>query len=160
MTSEKLKTSLESGPHSLLLAMVGTWRGSSKVWFGPGEPHDVAEIEGTLKPLMDGRFVMHEYRSSMEGKPLEGLCILGYSNANAQWQCAWIDDFHMGTGILFSEGTGPNFNALGHYTAEGQTWGWRTEITMPNTNELVMSAYNVIPEEGEMLATEIRYNRV
>ena len=143
-----------------MLAMAGTWRGISKVWFGPGEPHDVADIEGTLKPLMDGRFMLHEYCTSMEGKPLQGMYIMGYASGTSQWQCAWIDNFHMGTGILFSEGKGAGFNALGHYTAEGQTWGWRTEITMPTVNELVISANNVIPGEGEMPATEIRYSRM
>ncbi len=161
----KFETSLATGPHQELSKLIGEWTGTSSVWFEPGDPTDVAPIEGTFRSLLDGRYVIHEYKSSMKGKVLEGLAIYGYHIDLKRYQSAWIDSFHTGLAIMFSEGErGSTKNAVtGSYayvTPElEQHWGWRTELEFVNDNEVVITAYNISPDGHEDIATQIKYNR-
>ncbi|HEX2534663.1 MAG TPA: DUF1579 family protein, partial [Chitinophagaceae bacterium] len=121
-------------------------------------------MTGTVRPLFDGRFVQHEYKGSFQGKPFEGIAIYGFHLKSGTFQCAWMDTFHMGTGIMLSEGKkgAPGFDVQGAYAASAedpQLWGWRTEIHQPHENELVITAYNQSPEGEETKATETVYRR-
>lgn len=163
--STKLEESLKSGQHKNLNSLVGNWEGQTKTWFEPGEPIDVATIKGTIKPLFDGRFIQHEYASSFQGAAFEGFAIYGYHIKTGKFQCAWMDTFHMGTGIMFSEGSkaGKFFDVLGGYEASAEDptlWGWRTEITILDENELLITFYNISPEGQEAKATETAYRRI
>jgi hypothetical protein len=164
MSASKLETSLASGEHKQLNNLTGTWSGTSSTWFEPGDPIDVAPISGTIRPLFDGRFIIHEYKSSFQGAPFEGIAIYGYHMKTGKFQCAWMDTFHMGTGIMLSESQkGQSFyNVLGQYEASAENpelWGWRTEITQQDDNTITITAYNIQPGETEQKATEIVYNR-
>src|SRR5690606_34776246 len=103
---------------------------------------------------------VHEYESSFQGKPFKGMTILGYDLQNEQWQAAWVDSFHMSTAIMFSEGNpAANFNVMGSYGSPGVPgrWGWRTEVSQPKDNSIIIAHYNVPPGEEEVLAVEIKY---
>jgi len=161
-----LETSKASGPHKELNRLAGNWQGTSKVWFEPGEPVDTTEVTGTMKLVMNGKYLMHEYKSSFQGKPLEGLSIYAYNLMLERYECAWIDSFHTSTFILFSEGkrhTGENkvLGTYGYVTPETeQFWGWRTEMNIVSDDEVIITAYNITPEGEEQKATEIAYKRV
>lgn len=165
MSAVKLSDSLETGYHKQLSALAGEWQGSTKTWFEPDKVHDESPAHGTIKPLLGGRFLLHEYKGSFEGKPLEGFAIIGFHLLSGTFQCAWIDSFHMGTGILFSESTPTEnlFSALGHYgNWEGfpEKWGWRTVINMQDENNMTITAYNISPEGEEQIATQTEYKRI
>ena len=162
--SSKLEQSLEAGPHHQLLQLAGNWEGTTSTWFEPGDPVDVSPMTGTIRPLFDGRFVLHEYKGIFQGKPFEGICIMGYHLQSQTFQSAWVATFHMGTGIMFSE-SGPNdhfFSALGAYSSGGdapEQWGWRTEAKVEDENTIVLTAYNITPSGEEAIATQTRYTR-
>lgn len=164
--SQKLEASKADGAHSQLSRLTGDWEGTTTVWFEPGKIADQSPIHGTMRLILDGRFILHEYKGSFGGKPLEGLAILGYHLETGKYQTAWIDSFHNGTAIMFSESArnAKKFNVLGSYeyvTPEvDQKWGWRTEIELLDDDELRMTAYNVTPEGMETKATETVYKRV
>jgi len=161
----KFDDSIQEGPHLLLNKMAGHWTGTVRTWFEPGKIADESFIEGTLEPVLGGRFLLHEYKSEFAGKPLEGITIIGYDLNTRSYQSAWIDSFHMGTGIMFSrrKSEAPGFDVLGGYevTQDGaeQLWGWRTEIRQPGDDTLLFTAYNITPDGEETLANEIRYER-
>lgn len=159
----KLENSLEDGPHALLEKMEGEWKGVARTWFQPDIIADESPISGTIRKLMNGRFLMHEYEGSMGGKPLQGLCILGYDLHTCKFQSAWVDSFHMGTGIMFSEGGSEDaISVLGHYSSydeEPVTWSWRTEITYMQDDTLLLTAYNISPDGVATKASEILYYR-
>ena len=100
---------------------------------------------------------------TLAGQPFEGVAIYGYDLATSKFQAAWVDSFHMSTGMMFSEGDpGEKFAVLGSYDAGGPDvprWGWRTEIEVTDDNNIVVTAYNITPEGEESKATETRYQR-
>jgi hypothetical protein len=164
MAQSKFETSLESGIHSRLQAMAGSWTGTTKTWFEPETVADESPMTGTIRPVLGGRFLMHEYQGSLSGKPFEGIAIYGFDLGNNAFQSAWVDSFHMSTGIMFSQGgeVGNGFSVLGSYGGEGipTPWGWRTVLELVSPDELIITAYNISPEGQEDKATETVYKRI
>ena len=164
--SQKLETSKTSGPHLMLSKMVGSWKGTAKTWFDPAKLEDESPITGTMQLILDGRFILHEYRSQFGDKPIVGMAIYGYHLELQKFQCAWIDSFHNGSAIMFSQGEKgeSNMKVLGSYayvTPEiEQHWGWRTEIELLNDAEMVITAFNISPDGEETKATETHYRKV
>ena len=76
---------------------------------------------------------------------------------------AWIDSFHMGTGIMFSQGKNSDklFSVLGNYGGAElpEPWGWRTEIELKDRDTMIVTAYNISPEGEEAKATETIFHR-
>ena len=160
----KLEESLASGPHQQFSQLTGTWSGTTRTWFEPGEPVDVSPMTGSIRPLFDGRFVLHEYEGSFQGKVFQGVAIYGYHLPTQTFQSVWLDAFHMGTGMMFSRSKpgDPFYSVEGSYDTTDehpQTWGWRTEILVKSPDELVITAFNIAPTGEEMKATETVYQR-
>ena len=162
--TDELSDSLASGPHALLAGLIGDWAGMTQTWFIPGELGDESETTGTVRAILDGRFVVHEYRGSLAGETMEGQATLGFHVAPSRFVCAWVDSAHNGTAVMLSEGE-PGatdvISVLGSYDAEeGPPWGWRTTFARPSPDELVNSHFNIPPGGEEYLGVETRYGRV
>jgi multimeric flavodoxin WrbA len=164
--SQNFALSKKEGAHYHLGRLTGSWAGTAKTWFDPSKLEDESPVSGTLRSVMDGLYVLHEYSGSFQGKPLTGMAIIGYNLGLSRYECAWIDSFHTSSAILFSEGKrgDDEVSVLGSYayvTPETeQQWGWRTVIEMITDDEMVITAYNISPEGEETKATETVYKRV
>src|SRR5690606_4615381 len=101
--ADKFETSKASGVHAQLARLEGNWEGIARVWFEPDKVADESPMKGTMKLVLGGRFILHEYQGSFGGKPLEGIAIYGYHLALGKYQCAWVDSYHNGTAIMLSE---------------------------------------------------------
>ncbi len=128
----------------MLKSMVGSWEGTCRTWFRPGELADESSVKGEIKPMLGGKFVRHTYEGTMKGKPRTGEETIAFSSAQQKWQVSWLDDFHMSDGILFSEGekTEKGFSVTGQYSmAPGQpVWSWRTEYELIDNDHLTITA--------------------
>jgi hypothetical protein len=164
--SKLVQSLAPGGAHYRLAQLAGTWAGTARTWFEPDKLADASPITGTIRPVLEGRFVVHEYRASLQGKPLTGMAIHGYHIDFDRYETAWIDSFHCGTSILVSQGErraqedAAPMSVLGHYSVPGhEPWGWRTTLEMPDPDHLVITHYNVVPGFGEAKAVEIQYTR-
>jgi hypothetical protein len=164
--SEKLENSKKNGPHHQLQKLAGKWEGVAKTWFEPTTVHDASPVQATIRPVLDGMYMLQEYTGSFEGKPIQGLALYGYNLMLQRFETVWVDSFHTGTAFLFSEGKrgSAEWNVKGTYayvTPETeQYWGWRTTVEMPDDHTLVLRSFNVSPEGEEQLSTEAVLTRI
>ncbi len=163
----KFEESLASGKHQWLNKMAGKWEGVTKTWFEPDKLADESPMTGTIKPILGGKFIMHEYNGTMQGKPYEGISIYGYNMSDEKFESVNVDSFHTGTFIMMqqSDEGAEKFAARGNYywkvsPEEIQTWGWRTELDLQDDDTLVLLIYNITPAGEEALAVETIDKRV
>ena len=150
-------------PHHFLSQLAGHWQGTSKLWLEPDKLAGESPIVGTIQLILDGRFALFLYQSSIEGEAQHGMFTFGYNTTLERYEASWVDSFHNNTAIMFCEGNAieNGFAVLGSYPdpTGGPEWGWRTEVQW-NGNELIMTAYNITPEGEEAKATEAILNKV
>ncbi|MCY1042203.1 DUF1579 domain-containing protein [Corallococcus sp. bb12-1] len=165
MSQDRLQQSQSpGGPHHFLSRLVGGWEGVARTWFEPDKVEDESPITGTFRSVLDGRFVVHEYTSSMGGKPLSGIATLGHHLDLRQFTMSWVDTFHVGSDImplLGEAGVSDKFSVSGTYFAgdDAPRWGWRVDIDQPSPDALVITHFNIQPGEAPQKAIEIQYRR-
>ena len=159
MTFEKSTGS----PHHFLAQLAGNWKGVSKLWLEPDHLAGESPIVGTIQIVLDGRFAIFLYQSSIEGEAQHGMFTFGYNTTLERYEASWLDSFHNNTAIMFCEGNAKErgFFVLGSFPdpAGGPDWGWRTEVEWIDEDHLLITAYNISPEGGEAKATEAELER-
>lgn len=154
MTFEKSSGS----PHHFLSQLTGNWKGISKLWMEPDKLASESPIVGTIQLILDGRYALFLYQSSIEGEAQHGMFTFGYNTQLDRYETSWVDSFHTNTSIMFCTGHEKDngFSVLGNYPdpTGGPDWGWRTDVEL-REDELIITAYNIMPEGGEAKATEI-----
>jgi hypothetical protein len=151
-------------PHHFLAQLAGGWTGISRLWFEPDTLANEAPLVGTIQIILEGRFALFLYQSSVEGEAQHGMFTFGYNTLLDRYEASWLDSFHNNTAIMFCTGsaTDNGFLVLGSYPDPngGPDWGWRTEVEVVDDDHLLITAYNILPEGGETRATEVQLTRV
>lgn len=141
--------------HPAFTNLVGTWKGTNKVYFGPGQPPvDTAEIAGGISLVSGGRLLEFSYVSTFKGKTIDGKLTISYDAKFKEYLMTWIDSYHNSNRILQltsgRDAEEANISAFGEYPADETVfWGWRIDVLPKGENGLTITHYNVPPgEEG------------
>lgn len=146
-----------------LAALLGTWRGTNRLWLDPTKPARESESLAIIAEAAHGQFITIQYTWADGDNPQEGLIVLGKETAGNVAQAAWIDSWHMSDKLMVCTGISePNGTVWvkGEYEAPpGPNWGWQIAIVpeVDGTFRLVM--HNITPQGQEMLAVEVIYVR-
>lgn len=156
-------THKESSPHHFLSQLAGHWQGTSKLWLEPDKLANQAPIAGTVQIILEGRYALFLYQSSIEGEAQHGMFTFGYNTELNRYEASWVDSFHTNTSIMFCTGNEMDngFFVLGSYPdpTGGPDWGWRTEVILLG-QELIVTAYNIMPDGMEAKAIEITLKQI
>ncbi|MFK8057942.1 MAG: DUF1579 family protein [Saprospiraceae bacterium] len=137
--------------HPAFANLVGSWKGSNKVYFGPDQPPvDTAEIVGEMKLVSGGRLLEFSYSSTFKGEPIDGKLLISYDEKFKEYLMTWIDSFHNSNRILhLTSGRAAELDsvsAFGEYPADETVfWGWRIEVLPQGENGLTITHFNVPP---------------
>lgn len=167
MSTQDVGAATANGPHQRLARMAGEWSGVYRLWFEPDMLAAESSQRGSLRTVLGGRFLMHEYTWEFDGRSHAGIALYGYHVDERRWECAWIDSFHCGSAIMFSQADAAadpaHFAVLGSYgdgqVPPGPRWGWRTRIEQPDEDRLVITMTNCSPDGVETRAVEVDYTR-
>ena len=158
------KSQIEGSPHRLLAQMVGGWVGVTENWLDPKGLPKESQTQGSIQLILDGRFVLYLYESSVDGEPQHGMFTFGYDTTLDRFEASWVDSYHNNTAIMFCVGQakGNGFAVVGSYPAPdgGPDWGWRTEVELIDQDHLSITAYDLRPEGAEAVAAKTVLTRV
>ena len=142
---------------------IGSWKGINKLYLSwLPDPLRQSDSNMNVSLKANGQFLSFDYTWAYEGKPQEGLILLGGDSKSDAVQTVWTDSWHSSHTLMVSDGRADengNVTVKGTYKVEGHPdWGWRTDI-IPNGKELRIVMYNVSPEGEEELAVETDFSR-
>lgn len=145
----------------MLTGFTGEWTGTNRLYF-EGANGPMLESPSQLKAeMVVERFLQVRYDWAYEGKPKEGLLLVGSDAKAGVATVAWVDSFHQSTRVMFCSGVplASGVSVKGSYgVGEGPDWGWRMDLELAGT-ELRLTMYNISPEGQEYLAVLAVYRR-
>lgn len=144
-----------------LHALAGKWQGTNRLWLGPNEPVRESAATAVCQPVAQGKFFSLHYTWADEGKPQDGVLLLG--QYQQQFSATWVDSWHMQDGMMPCTGgaqAGGAVSVIGHYAAPpGSDWGWRITIQPQSTDQFKLIMHNITPNGEEMVAVETVFTR-
>ena len=148
--------------HEHLKVLAGTWKTTTKMWMGSGDP-EVARGVSKNTWILGGRYMQSEFKNTTEGHPFEGFGLLGYDNAKKQHFSMWCDS--MSTMIMVSHGTCDDSGKVFTYTASydcpmtGQPKNAKMVTKVINDNKHVFTMHNIDKDGKAHLELEVTYVR-
>jgi hypothetical protein len=157
-------SAFEAGPmNAPLLALIGNWAGPTVTWFDPESNPDPTHTTASIEAILGGRIVRAAYTGVADGKPHAGEFLFTFDGNEKRFAMAWVDSYHMGTGIMHALGDAQADGALsfpGNWQCGEERWGWRTVIRPIDANTILVQAFMSPPSGEEQRAVETRLSRV
>ena len=146
-----------------LRSLTGQWKGSYRLHTSrPAaqtyESASAAKVELRVKE----QFLAIEYVWEHEGKPQEGVMILGCDENSDAVQTVWTDSWHMSHKFLVCDGTIDSLGSVdvkGAYSAPDNTESeWRIEL-ISGSSSFQINMFNISPNGEEEIVVESTYSR-
>ena len=101
---QKWQEYMTPGPaHQELAKQAGEWTWELTSWQAPGAPPQTSTGTMSASTILDGRYLVEDWKGTAMDMPFEGRALTGYDNAKKQFFSNWVDNF--GTGVMTSWGT-------------------------------------------------------
>lgn len=146
-----------------LTKLIGDWAGSNRlhaIWRTP--PIHDSDTTASVSLAAQGQFLAISYTWADEGKPQDGVLLIGSGDSPNSVKAVWIDSWHMSDKFMLLEGaveSNGSASMRGAYAALlGPDWAWRIAIE-PGDAAFRMIMHNVTPEGEEALAVEAAFTR-
>lgn len=149
--------------HKFLATLAGTWAVESKAWMGPGEPH-TSKGTSMCTMILDGRYLLEEFRGDFEGMAFKGMGITGFDNTAKRFQAVWVDS--MGTGIGMATGsldpTGKILTSRMTFMdpRTGKEGSMRTVLKIVDEKTHLFEVFEPGPDGKEVKTMEMTYRKV
>ena len=148
--------------HEHLKVLAGTWKTTTKLWMGPGEP-DISQGVSKNTWILGGRFLQTDFKSSSEEHPFAGLGLLGYDNAKKQHVSVWCDTMSTMIGVSYGtcDDSGKVFTYISSYDdpMTGQTKKMKLVTKVINADKHVFTIHNIDKDGVEHQELEVTYVR-
>ena len=140
--------------HERLAKDIGTWDCETTMWMAPNTEPMKSKSTATYTPLMDGRFVMCEFKGDMPGMgPYHGQGIYGYDNVAGEFVCSWFDNYSTaimdGVGKLSSDGKTLTWEFTGSCPIKKGPCKMREVETITGPNTKTFEMFGSDPKSGE-----------
>lgn len=147
---------------SLLTMLVGQWAGTNALWFMPTDPGFHSTTTAEVRATAEGAATLIEYTWSHEGTPHAGVMVILHTVTPGKDALTWVDSFHTEKGFMHFRGDMKDgaLVVLGSYGPPDAPWGWRIELTAPETDRMEIRMFNILPDGQEALAVESLWRRV
>ncbi len=91
------------GPmHTWMAKWNGSWEAELTQWM-PGAPATKSKGTNEQSSIMNNRYTIGKFTTTMMGMPMQGQSMMGYDNAKKIFVSTWVDNF--GSGIVYMTGT-------------------------------------------------------
>lgn len=154
----------EPGPwHAFLARRAGRWNVAGSIWNEPGGQPARSTGESRLEMMLGGRFLQERHKGRVEGRPYEGLGLLGFDNADSTVTIVWLDNLGTRTAVLGGPAGAPGepLELRGTYTdpASGRTVSLRLVITWDGADRQRWEYFGAPEGFDEARLMELVYTR-
>lgn len=143
--------------------LIGTWKGTKKLYFKPEDAPYESESTLVVTSLANGAFLQLTYTWRYKDTEHEGVLLVCTKGVSQSATAAWGDSFHQSGCLMHLKGQmdGEGVDVTGAYAAPpGPDWGWRIVLEAAGADRLSLTMYNIWPEGQEDLAVKIPFYRV
>jgi hypothetical protein len=148
--------------HEFLKKYAGAWDCQVKGWSAPGQPPMVSHGSFVGEMILDGRFLLMNFKGEMFGQPFAGLQIIGFDNLQQKYVTLWIDNgstFFFTTtgtrqgGVISESGLWPD-------PLTGAQAPVKARTTWIGADEYLYEQFMVMPDKSEFKSMEMTCKRV
>lgn len=168
MSAEELDAWTETlgkpGPeHDVLGLLVGSWKGTVRVWADANQPPDRAAFELERKWILGGRYIQEEYSIETGEDPFRGVGLIGYNVAEGIYEVLWLDNqsttHYLETGYYNSKTKVLTTRGNERDPATGFQLFRRSELSLADPDRHTMIGYSTDETGEQFKAIEIVFVR-
>ena len=147
--------------HEFLKKYAGAWDCQVKGWTTPGQPPTVSIGVFQGEMILDGRYLLMNFKGEMFSQPFSGLQIIGFDNMQQKYVSLWIDNsstfFFMTSGTR--QGNVISESGLWPDPLTGSQLPVKARTTWVGVDEYLYEQFMVQPDKSEFKSMDMSCKR-
>ena len=148
--------------HQEIAQGVGSWDVETKMYMSPGAAPEISAATAESRMVLEGRYLLQNFRGLAMGMPFEGMLILGYDNLSKEYFSIWMDTWStwpaLARGVEDEKGKVNQVGVMRDVMTPGGR-PFRHVTWCPNPDEQQARMYDTLPDGTEWLVMEMVYRR-